>query len=61
MSDVFENFILFDDNSYMPNEPKTVSLRQYMKELGYTEINEHNASEVFDKIAEIQSRGIYNN
>ena len=32
-----------------------------LKELGYTEINEHNASEVFDKIAEIQSRGIYNN
>ena len=24
-----------------------------LKELGYTEINEHNASEVFDKIAEI--------
>ena len=32
-----------------------------LKELGYSEINEHNASEVFDKIAEIQSRGIYNN
>lgn len=31
-----------------------------LKELGYTEINEHNASEVFDKIAEIQSRGVYN-
>ena len=31
-----------------------------LKELGYTEINEFNASEVFDKIAEIQSRGIYN-
>ncbi len=31
-----------------------------LKELGYTEINEHNATEVFDKIAEIQSRGIYN-
>ena len=31
-----------------------------LKELGYTEINEHNASEVFNKIAEIQSRGIYN-
>jgi len=30
-----------------------------LKELGYTEINEQNASEVFDKIAEIQSRGIY--
>lgn len=30
-----------------------------LKELGYTEINEDNASEVFDKIAEIQSRGIY--
>ena len=29
---------------------------QALKELGYTEINEHNASEVFDKIAEIQSR-----
>lgn len=27
-----------------------------LKELGYTEINEKNASEVFDKIAEIQSR-----
>ena len=31
-----------------------------LKELGYTEINEYNASEVFDKIAEIQSRGVYN-
>ena len=29
---------------------------QALKELGYTEINEHNASEVFAKIAEIQSR-----
>jgi len=31
---------------------------QALKELGYTEINETNASEVFDKIAEIQSRRI---
>lgn len=31
-----------------------------LKELGYTEINEQNATQVFDKIAEIQSRGIYN-
>lgn len=31
---------------------------QALKELGYTEINERNASEVFDKIAEIQSRKI---
>ncbi len=29
---------------------------QALKELGYTEINENNASEVFEKIAEIQSR-----
>lgn len=29
-----------------------------LKELGYTEINEHNASEVFEKIAEIQSRKV---
>lgn len=29
-----------------------------LKELGYTEINEKNASEVFDKIAEIQARKI---
>lgn len=29
-----------------------------LKELGYTEINEKNAAEVFDKIAEIQSRKI---
>ena len=29
---------------------------QALKELGYDEINERNASEVFDKIAEIQSR-----
>lgn len=29
---------------------------QALKELGYNEINENNASEVFDKIAEIQSR-----
>ena len=30
-----------------------------LKELGYTEINEFNATEVFDKIAEIQSSGLY--
>ena len=30
-----------------------------LKELGYTEITEQNASEVFDKIAEIQSRATY--
>ncbi len=29
---------------------------QALKELGYTEINENNASEIFEKIAEIQSR-----
>jgi predicted transcriptional regulator len=29
---------------------------QALRELGYTEINEKNASEVFDKIAEIQAR-----
>ena len=29
---------------------------QALRELGYDEINERNASEVFDKIAEIQSR-----
>lgn len=33
---------------------------QAMKELGYTEINEDNAAEVFEKIAEIQSRKINN-
>lgn len=33
---------------------------QAMKELGYTEINEDNAAEVFEKIAEIQSRKISN-
>ena len=31
---------------------------QALKELGYTEINEDNAKEVFDKIAEIQSRKV---
>ena len=31
---------------------------QALRELGYTEINERNASEVFDKIAEIQARKI---
>ena len=31
---------------------------QALKELGYTEINENNAREVFDKIAEIQSRKV---
>ena len=31
---------------------------QALRELGYDEINERNASEVFDKIAEIQSRKI---
>lgn len=33
---------------------------QALKELGYTEINEKNASEVFDKIAEIQARNSNN-
>jgi len=32
---------------------------QALKELGYTEINETNAGEVLEKIAEIQSRKIY--
>ena len=36
------------------NTAKVLALR----ELGYTEINEKNASEVFDKIAEIQARKI---
>lgn len=31
---------------------------QALKELGYTEINEQNAAEVFEKIAEIQSRKV---
>lgn len=31
-----------------------------LKELGYTEINENNAAEVFEKIAEIQSRKVGN-
>lgn len=31
---------------------------QALRELGYTEINENNAKEVFDKIAEIQSRKV---
>lgn len=31
---------------------------QALKELGYTEINEKNAAEVFSKIAEIQSRSV---
>lgn len=31
-----------------------------LKELGYTEITEHNANEVFEKIAEIQSRKVGN-
>ena len=31
---------------------------QALRELGYTEINEKNASEVFDKIAEIQARNL---
>ena len=31
---------------------------QALRELGYTEINPQNASEVFDKIAEIESRNL---
>lgn len=31
---------------------------QALHELGYTDINEHNAAEVFEKIAEIQSRKV---
>ena len=30
---------------------------QALRELGYTEINATNAAEVFEKIAEIESRG----
>ncbi len=33
---------------------------QALKELGYTEITEQNAAEVFEKIAEIQSRNVIN-
>lgn len=33
---------------------------QALKELGYTEINEQNAAEIFEKIAEIQSRKVSN-
>ena len=33
---------------------------QALKELGYTTINEQNAAEVFEKIAEIQSRKLSN-
>lgn len=33
---------------------------QALKELGYTEINEKNAAEIFEKIAEIQSRKVTN-
>ena len=32
---------------------------QALKELGYDEITEHNAGEVFDKIAEIQARNVW--
>ncbi len=38
-------------------ELNTVKM-QALKELGYTEINEDNAKEVFEKIAEIQSRKV---
>ena len=38
-------------------ELNTVKI-QALKELGYTEINESNAKEVFEKIAEIQSRKV---
>ena len=31
---------------------------QALRELGYNEINASNAAEVFEKIAEIQSRGV---
>ena len=36
----------------------TTTKIQALKELGYTEINEANAQEVFEKIAEIQSRKV---
>ena len=38
-------------------ELNTIKL-QALRELGYNEVNEHNASEVFEKIAEIQSRKV---
>ena len=38
-------------------ELNTVKM-QALKELGYTTINEENAKEVFEKIAEIQSRKV---
>jgi len=40
-------------------ELNTVKI-QALKELGYTEINEQNATEIFEKIAEIQSRKVTN-
>lgn len=33
---------------------------QALRELGYTEINEQNAAEVLEKMAEIQSRKVTN-
>ena len=44
-----------DNGEYYSVDDKNI-LKKTLRELGYDEINERNASEVFDKIAEIQSR-----
>ena len=56
------NHSIFLAGPTLRNEPYEKSWRkeacEKLRELGYDEINERNASEVFDKIAEIQSRKI---
>lgn len=59
-----ERFIAQIEHKIEEKMSRTMELNtvkvQALKELGYTEINENNATEVFEKIAEIQSRKVTN-
>lgn len=55
----FENQIEHKIEEKMSRTMELNSIKtQALKELGYTEINEQNAAEIFEKIAEIQSRKV---
>ena len=57
-----ERFVAHIEHKIEEKMSRTMELNavkvQALKELGYTEINESNATEIFEKIAEIQSRKV---
>lgn len=62
IQDTHERFVREIEQKHEEKLSRTQELNtvkmQALKELGYTTINEENAKEVFDKIAEIQSRKV---